>query len=136
MTRLVVSLAAIPLAALSVAAVAFAAAPALAAEQAPYSPAAMSAAQAAGKPVVVDVSAPWCSTCKAQAPIVQSLLRDPRFKDLVLLHVDFDSQKAVLRKYDVRAQSTFVAFKGKAEVGRSTGDTDARSIAKLFAKAS
>ncbi len=113
-----------------------AAVPALAAEQQTYTPAAMNAAQAAGKPVVVDVSATWCSTCKAQAPIVQSLLKDPRFKDLVLLHVDFDSQKAVLRKFDVRAQSTFVAFKGKAEVGRSTGDTDPASIAKLFAKAS
>ncbi len=123
-------LAALPLA------LALLATPALAAEQRVFTPAAMSAAQAAGKPVIVDVSATWCSTCKAQAPIVQSLLKDPRFKDLVLLHVDFDTQKAVLRKYDVRAQSTFVAFKGKEEVGRSTGDTDKASIAKLFDKAS
>jgi thioredoxin 1 len=110
--------------------------PALAGEQATYSPAAMSAAQAAGRPVVVDVSATWCSTCKAQAPIVNSLLAQPKFKDLVLLHVDFDTQKAVLRKYGVREQSTFVAFRGKDEVGRSTGDTNKGSIERLFDKTS
>ncbi len=110
--------------------------PAWAAEQATYTPAAMQAAQAAGKPVVVDVTATWCSTCKAQAPLVQSLLQKPKFKDLLLLHVDFDKQKAVLRTYNVREQSTFVVFRGKSEVGRSTGDTDKASIEKLFEKAS
>ena len=113
-----------------------AATPALAAEQATYTPAALSAAQSAGKPVVVDVSATWCSTCAAQKPIVQSLLKEPKFKDLVLLHVDFDKQKAALRKLNVREQSTFVVFKGKDEVGRSTGDTDKASIQALFEKAS
>ena len=109
---------------------------ALAAEQEAYTPAAMQAAQAAGKPVIVDVTATWCSTCAAQKPIVQSLLREPKYKNLVLLHVDFDKQKAVLRTLNVRAQSTFVAFKGKDEVGRSTGDTDKSSIAALFDKTS
>ena len=113
-----------------------AAAPASAAEQATYSPAALASAQAAGKPVIVDVTATWCSTCAAQKPIVQSLLKQPRFKDLVLLHVDFDKQKAALRKLNVREQSTFVVYKGKQEVGRSTGDTDKASIQALFDKAS
>ena len=111
-------------------------APARAAEPAVYSPAAMQAAQAAGKPVIVHVTAPWCSTCAAQIPIVLGLLKDPKYKDLVLLTVDFDSQKAVLHTFDVRAQSTFVAFKGKQEVGRSTGDTDKAAIEKLFDKTS
>jgi thioredoxin 1 len=108
---------------------------AVAAEQAPYSASAFAAAQAAGKPVVVDVTAPWCSTCAAQKPIVQALLKEPEFKNLVLLHVDFDTQKALLRKLNVREQSTFVVYKGRDEVGRSTGDTDRASIAALFAKA-
>ena len=107
-----------------------------AAEQMPYSPAAMKAAQDAGKPVIVDVTASWCSTCAAQKPLVQAILKNPKFKDLVLLHVDFDTQKKALHTYNVRAQSTFVAFKGKAEVGRSTGDTDKGSIERLFDKTS
>jgi thiol:disulfide interchange protein len=112
------------------------AAPARAAEQMPYSPAAMRAAQDAGRPIVVDVTAPWCSTCAAQKPLVRAILAEPKFKDLVLLHVDFDTQKTVLHTFNVRAQSTFVAFKGKAEVGRSTGDTDKASIERLFDKTS
>ncbi len=113
-----------------------AATPVLAAEQATYSPAALSAAQAGGKPVVVDVTATWCSTCAAQRPIVQSLLRSPKYKNLVLLHVDFDKQKAALRELRVRQQSTFVVYRGEKEVGRSTGDTDKASIEALFDKAS
>lgn len=123
-----------PLAAALVA-LTLAAVPAVAAEQVPYSASAFAAAQAAGKPVVVDVTAPWCSTCAAQKPIVQALLKEPEFKNLVLLHVDFDTQKALLRKLNVREQSTFVVYKGRDEVGRSTGDTDKASIAALFAKA-
>ncbi len=107
-----------------------------AAEQMPYSPAAMKAAQDAGRPVIVDVTATWCSTCAAQKPLVAAILREPKFKTLVLLHVDFDKQKQALHTFNVRSQSTFVAFKGKEEVGRSTGDTDKASIEKLFDKTS
>ncbi len=107
---------------------------ALAAEVKPFSASDLKAAQEAGRPVVIDVTAPWCPTCKAQKPIVDSLLADPKFKDMLVLDVDFDSQKAVLRDLQVRAQSTFVAYKGKNEVGRSTGDTNKSSIAQLFDK--
>ena len=86
--------------------------------------------------MIVHVTATWCSTCAAQAPIVKSLLRDPKFKDLVLLNVDFDKQKAALRQLHVQAQSTFVAYKGKTEVGRAMGETDKAAIKGLFDKTS
>ena len=53
-----------------------------------------------------------------------------------MFDVDFDHQKAVLKAYDVRVQSTFIAFKNGKEVVRSSGDTDGASIAKLFDAAS
>ena len=106
-----------------------------AAEQ-PYTAKAVQAAQAAGKPVIIHVTAPWCSTCAAQKPIVRSLVHDPKFNDVTVFDVDFDKQKAVVRSYGVRMQSTFVAFKGTKEVGRSSGDTDKASIEKLFDKTS
>lgn len=112
-----------------------AATPVLAAEQA-YSAAAMKAAQAAGKPIVIDVSATWCSTCAAQKPIVELLLKEPKFKNLVLFRIDYDNQKRAMRTFGVQERSTFVAFKGEKEVGRSTGDTDKASIEKLFDKTS
>jgi thiol-disulfide isomerase/thioredoxin len=103
-------------------------------ERKPYDQAAFEAAQAAGKPILVEVSAPWCPTCKAQAPILSRLSDDARFKELVHFNVDFDSQKDLLRKFNVQTQSTLIVFKGKQEAGRSTGDTNAASIEALLAK--
>jgi hypothetical protein len=73
--------------------------------------------------------------CKAQAPILARLKNEPKFKDMVAFEIDFDSQKDLLRKLNVRSQSTLIVFKGKTEVGRSTGDTNPGSIAALLGKA-
>jgi len=95
---------------------------------------AFEAAQAAGKPVLIEVSAPWCPICKAQAPILSRLKADARFKNLASFNIDFDSQKDLLKKLNVQKQSTLIVFKGKQEVGRSTGDTNAGSIEQLLDK--
>lgn len=95
---------------------------------------AFEAAQMAGKPVLIEVTAPWCPTCKAQKPILSNLAKDPKFKDMVVFQIDFDTQKDLLRKFDVRMQSTLISFKGTKEVGRSTGDTNAASIEALLVK--
>jgi thioredoxin 1 len=100
----------------------------------PFDEAAFEAAQAAGKPILVEVSASWCPTCKAQAPILSRLRSDPRFKELVSFDIDFDSQKDLLKQFNVRTQSTLIVFKGKQETGRSTGDTNADSIEALLGK--
>jgi len=99
-----------------------------------YSQQAFTAAQDAGKPILLHITAPWCPTCKAQKPIVGKLDSEPKFKNLVVLDIDFDSQKALLRKLHVTQQSTLIAYKGKTEVGRSVGDTNAASIAALVDK--
>ena len=98
----------------------------------PFDQAAFEAAQAAGRPILVEVSAPWCPICKVQAPILSRLKSEPRFKELVSFDIDFDSQKDLLRKFNVQKQSTLIVFKGKQETGRSTGDTNAGSIEGLL----
>ena len=103
-----------------------------AAEAKPFSAAAFEAAKAAGRPILIDVSAPWCPTCKAQRPILTNLEAEPRFKDLVVFSVDFDSQKDVLRTFGVRMQSTLICFKDGRETARSTGDTKPASLAQLL----
>lgn len=106
----------------------------LAAGGKPFDQQAFDAAQAAGKPILVDVSAPWCPVCKAQAPILEKLRGESKYKELVSFNIDFDSQKELLRKFNVQKQSTLIVFKGKTEAGRSTGDTNPVSIEALVAK--
>lgn len=96
---------------------------------------AFEAAQAAGHPILLDVTAPWCPTCKAQAPILEKLTADPKFRNLVKFEIDFDTRKDVLKNFNVRTQSTLIVFKGKSEAGRSAGDTNEASIAALLNKA-
>ena len=111
------------------------AATARAGNRVPFDTAAFEAAQAAGKPILVHVTAPWCGTCKKQKPIVAQLIGTPEFESLTVFEVDFDSQKDVLLGFGVRQQSTMIAFKGTAEVGRSVGDTKPGSIEALLRKA-
>lgn len=89
----------------------------------------------AGKPVVVDVAASWCPTCKAQKPIVESLSKQPAYEDVAILMVDFDADKNVVKQFKVTMQSTLIAFKGGKETGRSVGDTTPTGLENLFKKA-
>jgi len=113
----------------------FLAFPAFAAEKVEYTPSNFDAAQKAGKSILVEIHAPWCPTCKAQAPILSDLEADPKFKDLVVVHVDFDSQKDAVQRFGARMQSTLITFKGGKETGRSVGDTKRSSLAELLNKA-
>ena len=99
----------------------------------PYDAARLVAAQAEGKPILIHVTAPWCPTCRAQHPIVSDLVTDPDNADLLVFEVDFDSQKEVLREFNVRQQSTLIAFHGTEERMRAVGITDPGAIADLVA---
>ena len=101
----------------------------------PYTQAAFDLAVAAGRPVIVDVQASWCPTCKAQKPIVDALMTEPARTKVTLFKADFDTESALKQRLKVVQQSTFVVFKGGKEVGRSTGETDRAAIAALFDKA-
>ena len=105
-----------------------------AADHSVYDQKAFEAAQASNLPILLDVSAPWCPTCKAQKPILEKLTADPVYKDLKIFEIDFDSQTDLLRNLHVQKQSTLIVYKGKAEQGRSTGDTAEASIGALLHK--
>lgn len=97
-------------------------------ETTPFTPGAFDAAKASGRPILIEISADWCPTCKAQKPIIAGLRAKPEFKDLVVLRVDFDAQKDVVRSLGATMQSTLITFAKGAEVGRSVGETDPARI--------
>jgi thiol-disulfide isomerase/thioredoxin len=111
------------------------ASPASAAEWKPFTQAEFAAAKKDGKSILVDIFAVWCPVCRAQNPILTQLTREPEFKDLVVLKIDFDTQKADVRELKATSQSTLIAFKGETEKARSVGDTNPASIAALVKSA-
>ncbi len=107
-------------------------APASAFQTKPFDAASFKAAQSAGEPLLVDVFAPWCPTCKAQQQVLDQLKDKPEFAKLTIFKVDFDNQPDVVRDFGARSQSTLIAYKGTTETGRSAGDTNPASIETLL----
>lgn len=101
----------------------------------PFEAKAFKAAQESGQPVLIEIHADWCPTCRAQEPILERLSKMPGFAKLARFRVDFDQQKSAVKQFGAKYQSTLVLFKGKDEVGRSVGETDEAKIRALLAKA-
>jgi thioredoxin-like negative regulator of GroEL len=110
------------------------ASPASAGTAVPFSAEAFKAAQASGSPILVEIHADWCPTCKAQSPILDRLTADPKFRELKIFRVDFDGMKPVVKQFGAQSQSTLIVFKGSKETGRSVGDTGQASISALLDK--
>ncbi len=107
---------------------------ALAAVESGFTQAAFEGAQAAGQPILVDITASWCPVCAKQRPTLDSLAADPAFRELRIFKVDFDTQKDVVRAMGAQMQSTLIVFHGRDERGRSTGQTDPAMIRALVGK--
>ena len=93
----------------------------------PYSAQALAAAQEAGQPVALHFHADWCPTCRAQDQVLQSLKAEKGL-DLTLLTADYDTEKALKRRFKVNTQSTLIVLKGQKEAARLVGDTTADGI--------
>lgn len=111
------------------------AAPAAAQLVRPFSLAALKTAQAHGQPVLIDVFAPWCPTCRAQAPTIDALATDPAYARLLILRLDYDHQTAEKKALGVTRQSTLITYHGTKETGRVLGITDPAQIRTFAASA-
>jgi thiol-disulfide isomerase/thioredoxin len=101
----------------------------------PFDAKAFQAAQASGRPILVEIYADWCPTCKAQAPVLDKVSSAPGLSNLARFRVDFDTQKSVVKGFGARYQSTLVLFKGKTELARSIGETSEDKIRAMLSKA-
>lgn len=109
-----------------------AASSALAAERMAFDRTAFDKAVAAGGPVLVDVYAPWCSTCRAQSKALDGLFKAPDYAAYQVFVVDYDSEKDVMRSFGASQRSTLIVFAGGSEKGRIVGDTSPAAIEALL----
>src|SRR5437868_5692611 len=81
----------------------------------PYDPSVFKAAQASGKPILVEIHADWCTECKVQNRILNKLSDRAPYNSVVRLRVDYDKQKDLVKEFKAKMQSTLVVFKGEKE---------------------
>ena len=112
----------------------FAAVAAHAGEVVPANMEAYKKAASAKKPIIMHVHATWCSVCAKQEPIIEQLMKEPEFKDVVVFKIDFDADKALVEQLGVKYQSTLIAAKGPAEIDRTAGITDKEQIRQFIRK--
>ncbi len=103
-----------------------------------YAPGTIDAALADGKTVLVDYAADWCSTCKRQERVINSLREaNPAYDAAIMfVRVDWDDygRHAVTVERDIPRRSTLVLLRADEELGRivaQTGETDIQSLLDL-----
>jgi thioredoxin 1 len=75
---------------------------------------------AAGVPVLVDFTAPWCAPCRALEPILEQVAREGRGRVQVVA-VDGDESPGLAARLGVRGFPTLIVFSGGKEVARRVG---------------
>jgi thioredoxin 1 len=91
------------------------------------------ALQAEGTTVVIDVWAPWCPTCRNQAPKLAALLAEPAFAGYVGLKLHWDDQREIARSLGAPRQSTVFVFKGSERRAMSVAETDLERLREVYA---
>ena len=131
--RHISSLAALAVFAASVPAV-MAPAPAVAAAPAvrPFDQAAFTAAQRAGRPILVWVHAPWCPVCREQAKTIARVTADPAYRNMQVFRIDYDTQKPLWQQFGATMQSTVIGFHGRRETGRIAHETDDAKVSAVI----
>jgi thioredoxin 1 len=77
------------------------------------------------------VTASWCGPCQSLRKVVDGLLENPEFKDLVI----FDANKDALVKVKAHTVTTLVIYRDNSEVLRSFGETRPDAVKGLLKKA-
>lgn len=89
--------------------------------------------------MLLDYSATWCSTCKAQERAITAIrANNPAFNNAItFVRVDWDtySREPITTSLNIPRRSTLVLVRGDQELGRIVADTRRGNIEALMALA-
>jgi thioredoxin len=85
-----------------------------------------------GKPVVVEVWAPWCVPCRVTKPILEKLAGEYNGK-VEFLPVNADDSREVLEQFRIAGIPTVLALRNGDVVGRVTGAQNESGYRLMFA---
>lgn len=101
----------------------------------PYTKTLFNELQSNGAPILIDVNAKWCGTCKKQGKVIKNYMESNPEIDLTVLKVDYDDQKTAVQYFKAPKQSTLVVFNNGEEIGRMIAETNKELLEELFNKA-
>ncbi|HUK96992.1 MAG TPA: thioredoxin [Gaiellaceae bacterium] len=84
----------------------------------------------AGRPVIVDFTAPWCAPCRAVEPVLEELAGEA---DVDLVSVDIDENPATAARFGVLSLPTVMLFADGEPRETVFGARPKKHFAKAFA---
>lgn len=86
-------------------------------------------------PVVVHTHEWWCSTCRAQAAVLEKLQKEPKYAKVTMFRASHSAERETLAPLKVTSRSIIIVFAGGKQVGRLDWVTDESKIRALLDQA-
>lgn len=104
-----------------------------------YTPGLVKEKLAAGETVLIDYTATWCSTCRAQGRTLDKLKagNGAYEKNITFIDIDWDAygRGDLAKELKIPRRSTLVLLRGDQELGRIVADTRESNIKALLDRA-
>lgn len=72
-------------------------------------------AQDANKTIVLHVGTTWCTVCQYQKHVLQKEAVQKDLMDVIMMTIDFDTQRNIAESYGAFQRSTIIIYKGKKQ---------------------